>query len=103
MSDASRRRLGFRESAVVRTLGGDKLVGLTFGPFFPDLPAQRDIVHKVVGWDEIDAEEGSGIAHIAPGCGPEDHVLGQEHDLAIIAPIDDRGRYVGGFGWLEGQ
>ncbi|MGH3888243.1 MAG: isoleucine--tRNA ligase [Pseudonocardiaceae bacterium] len=103
MSEASRRRLGYSDSTVTGTLSGDKLVGLTFETFFPDLPAQSGIMHRIVGWDEIDSEEGAGIVHIAPGCGPEDFVLAKENDLGVIAPIDDRGRYVRGFGWLEGQ
>lgn len=103
MSEASRRRLGYTDSAVVGGFSGDKLDGLMFETFFPDLPAQSGITHRIVGWDEIDPDEGAGIVHIAPGCGPEDFVLGQENGLGVIAPIDDRGRYIEGFAWLEGQ
>ncbi|MET1000618.1 MAG: isoleucine--tRNA ligase [Acidimicrobiia bacterium] len=103
LSAAARARLGLAESAVVRTLPGSELVGLTFETFFPDLPVQVPVEHRVISWEEIDAEEGSGIVHIAPGCGPEDYELSQTLGLAVIAPLDAIGDYVAGFGWLEGK
>ena len=48
-------------------------------------------------------EEGTGIVHIAPGCGKEDFALGKEHGLAVIAPVDDEGVYIDGFGALTGS
>jgi len=47
--------------------------------------------------------EGSGIVHIAPGCGAEDYELGAELGLPAIAPLDGRGIYVAGFDWLTGR
>ncbi|MGH7752251.1 MAG: class I tRNA ligase family protein, partial [Gemmatimonadales bacterium] len=47
--------------------------------------------------------EGTGIVHIAPGCGREDFALGKEHGLPPIAPIDEEGVYVEGFAWLTGK
>jgi isoleucyl-tRNA synthetase len=57
----------------------------------------------VIPWDEIEADEGSGIVHIAPGCGPEDYELSKELDLPVIAPLDAAGDYVDGFAWLHGR
>src|SRR5207342_1651515 len=71
--------------------------------FFPDLPVQQPVRHIVIPWDEIDPEEGTGIVHIAPGCGPEDYELSKEHPIAVITPIDGQGNYVDGFGWLDGR
>ena len=34
-------------------------------------------VHQVILWDEVSEAEGTGIVHIAPGCGAEDFQLGQ--------------------------
>jgi isoleucyl-tRNA synthetase len=78
------------------------------GPF-DDLPqvreafAEADYTHRVVPWSEVGAEEGTGVVHIAPGCGAEDYALGQEHHLPIVAPLDESGVYVGGFDWLTGR
>ena len=37
------------------------------------------------------ADEGTGIVHIAPGCGVEDFELGEKLGLAKVMPIDDMG------------
>ena len=31
--------------------------------------------HRVIAWDEVSLEEGTGVVHIAPGCGTEDFEL----------------------------
>ena len=103
LSAASRARLGIPEAAVQRVLPGSELVGLEFQTFFPDLPVQRPVRHVVIPWEEIDAEEGSGIVHIAPGCGPEDYELAKALGLDVIAPLDAAGNYVSGFDWLEAR
>ena len=48
-------------------------------------------------WDEVGETEGTGIVHIAPGCGAEDFQLGREYDLPLVAPLDDEGYFVDGF------
>jgi isoleucyl-tRNA synthetase len=57
----------------------------------------------VVPWDEVSAGEGTGIVHIAPGCGKEDFLLGKEHGLGVIAPLEEDGTFRPGFGWLTGR
>ena len=59
--------------------------------------------HRVVLWDEVSETEGTGIVHVAPGCGAEDFRLGKEHDLPILAPLDEEGYVVDGFGDFSGQ
>ncbi|MBM3997151.1 MAG: class I tRNA ligase family protein, partial [Planctomycetes bacterium] len=60
-------------------------------------------VHRVVAWDVVGETEGTGIVHIAPGCGKEDFVLGKEQGLVPIAPLDDSGVFLEGFGELTGK
>src|SRR5439155_19131909 len=59
--------------------------------------------HRVIAWDEVSDDEGTGIVHIAPGSGKEDFALSKSEGLAVIAPTDDEGVYIGGFGWLTGK
>ena len=59
--------------------------------------------HRVVAWDEVGEDEGTGIVHIAPGCGAEDHALGKRLGLPMIAPLDDSGIVIAGFGSLTGR
>ena len=58
--------------------------------------------HRVVAWDEVSEEEGTGIVHIAPGAGAEDFHLGKALGLPTIAPLTEDGHYLPGFGWLSG-
>ena len=55
-----------------------------------------------MAWTEVGEDEGTGIVHIAPGCGAEDYQLGKALGLPVIGPIDEDGRYLDGFGWLTG-
>jgi isoleucyl-tRNA synthetase len=56
-----------------------------------------------VGWDGVGEQEGTGIVHIAPGCGAEDFELARQMKLPAIAPLDENGCYVEGFGVLTGH
>jgi len=47
--------------------------------------------------------EGTGVVHIAPGCGAEDGHLGKAEDLVAIAPLAGDGTYTEGFGSLTGR
>ena len=87
-----------------RVKGTDMLGWRYRGPF-DDFDAQSEArdVHRVVEWEEVGEEEGTGIVHIAPGAGSEDFQLGRENDLPVIAPLDDSGVYVDGFGPLSGK
>lgn len=60
-------------------------------------------VHRVVAWKDVGETEGTGIVHIAPGCGKEDFALGKEVGLPPVAPLDESGIYLPGFGPLTGR
>ena len=83
-------------------LPGRALVGLEYTGPFDHLDAQRGVSHRVVAWEEVAADAGTGIVHVAPGCGQEDFELGRRESLAVVAPVDEEGRYRAGFGELEG-
>ncbi|MFH0986636.1 MAG: class I tRNA ligase family protein, partial [Candidatus Micrarchaeota archaeon] len=87
----------------LETLGGSQLIGWEYEGPYDHLEAQKDVVHKVVEWDLVGEVDGTGIVHIAPGCGAEDNDLGKELGLAVIAPLDERGFYYKGFGEFTGK
>ena len=88
---------------VVETLKGSDMVGWSYRGPFDELPAEQGVVHTVIPWKEVSATEGTGIVHIAPGCGREDFGLAKEFNLAIVAPVDEFGVYIDGYDWLTGQ
>ncbi len=85
------------------TVKGSELVGLRYQGPFDELAAQAGIEHRVVGWEDVSMEEGTGIVHIAPGCGAEDFDLGQREGLATVVPVDEAGAFYDDFGWLHGR
>ena len=107
---------------VLAELPGTDLEGWTYDGPFDDLEAAQqpggctDLehlvrgvgesaarAHRVILWDEVGETEGTGIVHIAPGCGAEDFELGKGLDLPLLAPLDDEGHFVEEFGWLAGR
>jgi isoleucyl-tRNA synthetase len=51
----------------------------------------RDVRVFTAGFVTMDS--GTGAVHIAPGHGADDYVLGVEHNLPILSPVDDHGRF----------
>ena len=95
--------LGDDKLEVLRIIKGKALVGLKYETCFPELEAFSGHCHKVVEWSEVDALEGVGVVHIAPGCGAEDYALGQQLGLPNVMPVDDSGIFLKGFGFFSGK
>ncbi len=100
---------------VLEEVSGAEMVGWRYAGPFDDLPAVKTAFaagtrddpdhpyqHVVVSWSEVGEDEGTGIVHIAPGCGTEDFQLGKELGLPVVAPIDEAGIFLDGFGNLAG-
>jgi isoleucyl-tRNA synthetase len=88
---------------VLDVMMGSELEGKEYSGPFDELAAQKGVKHIVVPWEEVGTQEGTGIVHIAPGCGQEDYELGQEHDLTAICPIDENGIFLEKFEPLTGK
>jgi isoleucyl-tRNA synthetase len=110
------------EVQVLGELAGTQMEGWAYSGPFDDLPAEqapggfthlRELIkdisvsaaeaHRVILWEEVGETEGTGIVHIAPGCGAEDYQLGRQYGLPLVAPLDEEGVIVEGFGWLSGR
>lgn len=86
---------------VLETVTGADLVGLRYRTPFSELEAQSEVEPRVVAWNEVSMEDGTGIVHIAPGCGSEDFDLGKREGLQVLIPIDESGRFFPAYGWLS--
>jgi len=108
------------------TLKGAEMIGWEYQGPFDHLPAQQTPggvpydpavadktaveCHRVIdggrdfkGNPNVVAGEGTGIVHIAPGCGDIDHQLGRAAGLVGIAPLAEDGRFIEGFGEFTGR
>jgi isoleucyl-tRNA synthetase len=107
---------------VLGELQGTDMEGWTYDGPFDELPAEQQIggntvlrelvknvsvsardAHRVILWSEVGEAEGTGIVHIAPGCGAEDYQLGKQYNLPLVAPLNDEGYFIDGFAWLTGM
>ena len=93
------------DAKVIGEVKGADLVGLRYKAPFDELPAQDEVrdQHRVLAWDEVGEDEGTGIVHTAPGAGAEDFRLGNDNGLTPIAPLDQNGVYIEGFGEFTGK
>ena len=126
ISQIFKERGGFE--IIGKVLGKD-MVGWTYDGPFDNLDAQLEpggypirndaladkgecgvLQHQVVdpgkdnmGSDIVVSGEGTGIVHMAPGCGDIDHKVGKKLNMVSIAPLDEESRFTKEFGWLSGK
>ena len=81
---------------------GEELVGWRYRGPFDELGPGGEVDHRVIPWDDVSLEEGTGIVHIAPGAGQEDFELGRIHELPVLMPVDEAGHFYDNYGWLHG-
>jgi isoleucyl-tRNA synthetase len=81
---------------------GEELVGWSYAGPFDELTPGAGVEHRVIPWEDVTLDEGTGIVHIAPGCGSEDFELSRIHDLPVLTPVDESGRFYDEYGWLHG-
>ncbi|KKR05992.1 MAG: Isoleucyl-tRNA synthetase [candidate division WS6 bacterium GW2011_GWF2_39_15] len=93
------RKLGFSEAEKVDV---KELLDMKYESLY-DIPAQKGVDHYVVKWELVSEDDGTGIVHIAPGCGQEDYELGLEVGAPAISPLDESGKYTEGYGDLTGK
>jgi isoleucyl-tRNA synthetase len=102
VSRGSRSRVAPSGTVLAEARGTD-LLGLTYRGPHDELPIQEGVEHRVIAWDEVSDAEGTGIVHIAPGCGEEDFALAKRDGLAVLDPIDEFGTFREGYGWQTGR
>jgi isoleucyl-tRNA synthetase len=101
VAEARLPELPFGGEVVAKAKGAD-LVGKRYEGPYDHLAAAEEVEHRVIPWDDVTMEEGTGIVHIAPGCGTEDFELARVHDLPVLMPVDEAGRFYDSYGWLHG-
>ena len=99
----SRLNVILEEHKVLGFVQGKELDGLRYKGPYDELPIQKNVIHKVVCNENVSESEGTGIVHTAPGAGQEDFLISKKEGLDVIAPLDEFGTFLEGFGWLSGK
>ena len=76
----------------VGTLTGADLVGRNYRPLFGFFSDRTD-AFRVLSSDFVDAAEGTGVVHMAPGFGEDDQTICEANGIQIgrVVPVDDQG------------
>lgn len=78
---------GRRVEEVVGSFTGTELEGRQARHPFLD---RLSTIHTA---DFVTLDTGSGCVHVAPGHGEDDYMLGREHGLPLLSPVDDLGKF----------
>jgi isoleucyl-tRNA synthetase len=69
---------------------GHELAGWTYRPLFAwagEAPGR----YRLVLDDSVGEAEGTGLVHIAPSFGPDDHRIGEREGVGLFDPLDSKG------------
>ncbi len=90
---------------VLERFTGEELVGTTYQPLFSYFldEAGKDAAWRVVPADVVSTEEGTGVVHMAPAYGADDHQVAQKEGLPLFNPIDQDGCFTEEAPLVEGQ
>ena len=81
------------------SIQGRELTGVTYrSPVFDSQTSPRPLLHG----NFVTDASGSGLVHLAPGHGIEDHELCMKHGIMAFAPVDDEGCFIDGMEQLSG-
>jgi len=100
-----------KEFEIVEEFTGDKLKGTKyehplekeFKDSFDQIRKKSDKVHTVVLSEEyVDLTAGSGLVHMAPGCGPEDYEVGHREGIPPFNELSQSGVFSDKMGKFAG-
>jgi len=74
------------------TVTGRELEGLSYTPLFSYF-ADAPNAFRVIAGDFVTLEDGTGSVHLAPGFGEDDQRVCEAAGIAIVCPVDERGRF----------
>lgn len=96
---------------ILEEFKGSKLKGLRYEhPFYDTLKSKYNEITKkypnaftvVLSERYVDTSSGTGLVHMAPGCGPEDYEVGKEYNIPPFNTLDEKGKYANDMGEFSG-
>ncbi|HLC62171.1 MAG TPA: isoleucine--tRNA ligase [Candidatus Nanoarchaeia archaeon] len=95
---------------IIEEFKGNDLLGLKYiHPFeneisqFKELEKKHPKVHTVVLSEEyVDTSAGTGLVHMAPGCGPEDYEVGRRNSIPPFNTLTEQGIFDDSISFLAG-
>jgi isoleucyl-tRNA synthetase len=93
-----------QQLTVLETLAGSALIGLSYKPLFSYFePLTQDGAFHVISDSFVTATDGTGIVHLAPAFGEDDHrVMKIHYPQLMVCPIDMMGKFTHDIPELQG-
>jgi isoleucyl-tRNA synthetase len=89
---------------IVARYTGKELAGKAYTPLFPFFSSLKEKgAFRTWNGGFVTTEEGTGIVHVAPGFGEDDHDLLKGTGIPVICPVDDEARFTSEVTDWEGQ
>ncbi|MEK6826428.1 MAG: isoleucine--tRNA ligase, partial [Nanoarchaeota archaeon] len=101
-----------KKYTILETFKGNKLEGLECEhPFYAELKQHYDRLKKesrkvhtiVLSSEYVSLDAGSGLVHMAPGCGPEDYEVGHRNGIPPWNNLTEDGHYPSDMGKFSGR
>ncbi|HLD87611.1 MAG TPA: isoleucine--tRNA ligase [Candidatus Nanoarchaeia archaeon] len=105
-------KIANKKYTVIEEFKGEKLKGVEYehpfhrelGEHYRQIKAKHPNTHTVVLTTEyVDTSAGTGLVHMAPGCGPEDYEVGHRNNIPAWNTVEESGLYGKGMGKFEGR
>lgn len=87
-----KKELGINDDYTPQIIKGSKLVGLNYKPLFNYFKDNKNSFRILAG-DFVEEGEGTGLVHIAPGFGEDDHILCEKEEIQLVCPVDSAGKF----------
>lgn len=84
-----RKELG---ANIVGTCKGKDLVGMRYKPPFSYFLGHTN-AFRVLAADFVTTKDGTGLVHMAPGFGEDDHAVCKHNGIKMVCPVDDAGKF----------
>jgi isoleucyl-tRNA synthetase len=91
------------EYEVRRAFPGRELVGLTYEPLYRYRDPGEGRAYVIDEADFVTLDTGTGVVHIAPAFGEDDHRFGQEKGIAFLQLVEPDGKFAADCGAVAGM
>ncbi len=91
-STAGKYKQQLSKAEKVGSMRGAELVGHRYKPLF-NYFADHENAFQIIAGDFVSTEEGTGAVHMAPAFGEDDYRACQDHNIAMVNPVDSQAKF----------
>ncbi|MBN2723793.1 MAG: isoleucine--tRNA ligase [Deltaproteobacteria bacterium] len=89
---------------ILKTVKGTELAGLEYTPLFSFFEKMKEKgAFRVLVDEYVTADDGTGIVHLAPAYGEDDHRVCQRENIALVDPVNLDGKFTSEVSDWEGM